>query len=313
MLKNRFFKNTLGFFAELAIVAKKDTSNAGGAQATYQGFITTATAGDLWAYWEDTQAALAAGDTALAANVNRSFFYAWKQGDGSVKRSTPIAVKGLKYKSAAYNAGTAQVRTATFGGTYAAGQYLHVKVIETTGTHLPFPVYPYSVKIGAGGINQAVTDIAALINAESADNDPIITAGAAAAILTLTSKTKIRNFKIASFVETTGAQPTDDSAIVLAETVKQVYPIGDLASVKELDRYANENAGGVTYTDDMYTAEELGKPVSNIDNTGATQYGTVLVFSDRTETGGVMNPAVQNRAYIVIAIRTADVAGLVAL
>jgi hypothetical protein len=306
MIKNRFFKTTMGLFAELAIVARYDISNAGAQQSTYDNFIANALAGSLGVYFSDTKAALAAGDTALAANKNRSIFYAWKQGDGGVKRSTDIPIAGLLYDSIVYNAGTAQVRAVTYGGTFYAGQTLHTKIIETTGTHLPFPTFQYEVKIGAGGINQAVTDLAAAINAEKADNDPVVTAAGAANVLTITSKSKVRNFRVVYFVEATTAQPNDDSNISQVETVKQVYPIGDVASLKELERYDILNDGGIEYTGGQFSAAEMGQPVSNLDLTGATTYGFLLVKSTRTEKGVVRD--FSNQAYIVIAVKTADVA-----
>jgi hypothetical protein len=306
MIKNRFFKTTMGLFAELAIVARYDISNAGAQQSTYDNFIANALAGSLGVYFSDTKAALVAGNTALAANAGRSIFYAWKQGDGSVKRSTDIPISGLVYDSIVYNAGVAQVRAVTYAGTFYLGQTLHTKIIETTGTHLPFPTFQYEVKIGAGGINQAVTDLAAAINAEKADNDPVVTAAGAANVLTITSKSKVRNFRVVYFVEATTAQPNDDSNISQVETVKQVYPIGDVASLKELERYDILNDGGIEYTGGQFSAAEMGQPVSNLDLTGATTYGFLLVKSLRKEAGVVRN--FENTAYIVIAVKTADVA-----
>lgn len=312
MIKNRFFKSTLGYFAELAIVSALDASNTAAMQATLAAFVTTGVAGTLWVGWEDTLAAVAAGDTALAANAKRKFFYAWKQSDGTLKRTIGIPANNFAYQSVAWNAGTAQVRVATFAGTYNVGQTLYVKIIETTGTHLPYPTYHYEALIGSGGINQAVTDIKNAINAEAAANSPVATATSSTNVLTVTAVDKIRNFKIVTKVFETTAYPDDLSAVTQTET-KQVYPIGDVASVKELAVYANIYQGGLNYAPEGTNLADYGQIASNLDETGTTHYGFVLVTDIQTETGGVMEPAEKKKAYVLIAVKTADVATIVAL
>lgn len=279
------------------------------AEDTIANFVANDDAGAIWAFWADTNLALFKGDTFNPANVGRKFYYAWKMADGTVKKSSDIPVATRKYDYKAYNAGTAQVSTCTFTGTFSLGQIIHFKIIETTGTQLPYPTYEYDVTIGSGGINAAVAALEALIDAEA--QSPFVTAGSSTNVLTITGSTKTRSFKMVAQLETTPAQPTDAAVFTMAYGTPIVHPIGDVVGIKELDTYAVNNSGGILYTPDTYNAEDLGLPASNLDESGTTQYGILMVTSDRSEPG-VMETA-QKRAYMIIAVRTADVATLAAL
>lgn len=306
MIKNRFFKNTLGLFAEV-IVANQLNTDVG--VTSLDTFRTLGVAGDIRAFFDDTNLPVAAGGTTNASNAARSYYYAWKTGDGTLKRTAPIPCATKSLKSVAYSAGTAPVTTATYGGTYATGQILHIRILETTGGILPYPVFEYEVPVPAAGINTAVASLATLINAESSKNSPVVTASAATNVLTLTGTTKTRSFKVVSTLETTVAQPVDASAIVIAETTKLAFPIGDIESVKELERYAAINAGAAEYTWNNTTKEDLGWPAANAS--AAVQYGFIIVTSDRKDWAVVDN--VENRANVVIAVKSADVATIAAL
>ncbi len=276
-------------------------------------FVNNALAGSIWAFWDDTKLALQAGDTFNAANKDRKFFYAWKQGVATeYHKSTAIPVATRKYDSVVYNAGTAQVSTITGGGTFSSGQIYHVRILNTTPTQLPYPSFDYQATIGSGGINQATTDIAALINAEALGNDPIVTAGAGTNVLTITGKDKFSTFKAIAYVEVTTAQPTDATAITLATTTKQKAPIGDPASVTELQQYFLDNNGGVNYPPEGTKQSEFNAVTTNVGTNSVTQFGFLLVKSERTEAGAVRNYS-NLVANILIAIKSTDVATLAAL
>lgn len=274
---------------------------------TIADFITNEIGGAIWAYWDDTNLALSAGDTLNPANIDRKFFYAWKQADGVYHRTTAIPVRGRKYTSAAYNAGTALVKTLTMGGTYSATQYLTVRIINKSQGTVPYPSYDYTVTIGSGGINQANIDIAAKINAETFD--PIVVATTGTNVLTLTANSKLVSFDIVTYIETTPSQLVDATVPVVATTVAQVQPIGDFAFMKILDQYAQENLGNPLYNTGMYTQDEFGVWSSNVLST--INYGILVVTNDRTELGEVRNYSKRN--YAVIAVVTGDEAKLAAL
>lgn len=310
MIKNRFFKTTMGIFAEIAITGTTDVSNVGAAQANLETFTANAANNSIWAFYEDgaKHPAVVAGDTALLINQKRLFFYAWKDASGVVKKSTSIPINGLSYSSIVYNAGSAQVSTATFGGTYAASQILQMRIIDTTGTNLPYPSYEYSAIIGSGGINAAVTAIAAAINAEKFGK--IASATAATNVLTITADLKSTSFKITTYVELSTSQNVDNTAPVVALVTKAIAPVGDILSVQELYRYYLINNGAVEYGNGNQTnGIDFGQPAQNI--TGTAQYGFIVVTSNRVENGEVKN--FQKKAYIVIALATGSVAALVAL
>lgn len=275
-------------------------------------FVNNALGGSIWAFWNDTNLALKAGDTNLATNKNRAFYYAWKQADATIMhRSAAIPVNDFKYNSTTYNAGTVEIMTAAYTGTYSVGQILHLRIINTTPEQLPYASYDYAVTIGSGGINQAVTDLATAINAEASANTPIATAGGSTSTLTVTGILKSTTFKLASYLEVTTAQPSDLSVITFATTQKGKDAIGTVASVRELEQYSKVNRGGVNYGTNMVNADEFGDISTNIGTNGVTQFGFLLVTSNRTETGVVRNYA--NKAYILVAIKSTDVATLAAL
>ena len=274
-------------------------------------FVNNALAGSIWAFWDDTNLALKAGDTALPANVGRKFYYAWKQGVATeYNKSTAIPVKDLSKDSIAYNAGTAQVMTLTGTGTYSAGQTLQLTIIDTTGTELPYPKFHYSTPI-VSTIDAAFTAIAVLINAEALSNVPIVTASASTNVLTVTAKTKLLTFKLATFLETTTAYPTDASIFAHATTATAKAPIGDIASVTELQKYYVMNNGGVLYPDMGIQAIEFGQPTTNVGTNSVTQFGFLLYRSARVETGAVRDYSA--KGYLLIAIKNTDLATLVAL
>lgn len=274
-------------------------------------FVDNALAGSIWAFWDDTNLALKAGDTTDPANVGRKFYYAWKQGVVTeYNKSTAIPVKDLEKDTAAYNAGTAQVMTLTGTGTVSAGQILHVKIIDTTGTQLPYPHFSYSTPI-VSTVDAAYTALAVLINAEALSNTPIVTASATTNVLTITAKTKLVTFDIASFIEVTTAYPTDAYIGTKAITAKAKAPIGDIASVTELQKYYIMNNGGVQYSDYSIQAYEFGAPTTNVGTNSVTQFGFLLLRQARAESGVTRN--YNQKAYMLIAIKNTDLTTLAAL
>lgn len=305
MIKNRFFKTTMGIFAEIAI-----TGTVAVTPTNLEVFQSTGTINSIGAFFDDgsKHPALVAGDTTLAANAKRSFFYAWIDNNGILKKSTSIPIAGLSYASTVYNAGQSQVSTVTFGGTYSIGQILQMRIIDNTATNLPYPSYEYSSVIGAGGINAAVLALTTAINAER--NGKVVTASNAATnVLTLTGDLKTTTFKVATYVELTVAQNVDASAPVVAVTSKAIAPIGDIASVQELYRYYLINNGAVEYGSGNQTnGADFGQPAQNISS--IAQYGFVIVTSFRSEKGEVRD--FTKKDYIVIACATAAVANVIA-
>ena len=276
-------------------------------------FVDNATAGSIWAFWDDTKLALKAGDTLNPLNVNRKIFYAWKQGVATeYNKSTAFPVAGLVKDSTTYNAGTAEVMTLTGTGTYAAGQIIHVRIIDTTGGILPYPSFEYEAACTTTSIDAALAAIVVKINAEALSNVPIVTATSSTNVLTVTAKTKLVTFDISSYLEVIPAQPTDGSILTKATTAKAKAPIGDIASVTELQKYYVMNNGGTLYPENGIQAYEFGAPTTNVGTNSVTQFGFLLYTGKKTENGEVYNFA-NNKAYLLIAVKSTDVATLAAL
>ncbi len=304
--KSKFFKNTMGHFAEVVIASTTDDP-----QANYELFVTAGgNEGAVWAFFEDSandNPALAPGDLADAANADKLFFFGYKDADGIASRTTALKVKDVTKDSISYAAGTAQAIQVTGGGTYQSGQILHVKIIDTRPTQIPYPFWLYTQAIGSGGINAAITDIASKINAEKVE--PIVTASPATNVLTVTGKEVDTTFKIVSELETTPAQPTDSSAITVAVSTPGVHSVGLKEDVTELYRYHILNKGAVEYTNGPTTGKEFGHP--NID-LSATQWGYLLLREKfRTEEGVTRNYWAHNK--VLIAVPQTELAALAAL
>jgi len=279
-----------------------------GFQTTLEDFVDNAAAGALAAYWEDTKGAVAFGSTTLPVNVGRKYFFAWKQADGIVKITTPIPVPvpATDKKSIAYTAGQGDVWTAAFGGTIAVTQILHVMIIDTSSTTLPYPSWQYQETVTTN-VTAAVTALAADINAETLDK--IFSASGSGTTLTVTGTDSTRTLKISAYIETSPSQTADASAIVLTHTQKAIAPIGTYADVKDFENYFKVQQGLTLYTQEGTTPAEFGEPATNVD--AAIQYGYVIIKSTRTEQGATRNYA--QPLYTIIALPTASRASIIGL
>lgn len=279
-----------------------------------EAFVADSDAGTVWAFWEDINAAgkhaaLVQGDTSNPANINRKFFYAYKDSAGATKTTTAIPVRGLKYDTIPYDAGTAQISKVTYGGTVSNGQILHVKIIDTTATQVPYPNYQYEAVVAGGTADSAVAAIAAAINAET--DSPIVTATAATDTLTITATSKFVTFKLAAYVEVTAAQPTDASAITFPTggTAAAKSPTGDLASIQELEKYRNIYSGGINYAPEGTTVDEFQTAAPNSGS--IAQWGILMVKSSKVEKGVVYDHT--SKAYVIVAVPTGSETVLAAL
>lgn len=277
-----------------------------GAADTMEAFVTSGDAGSIWAFWEDTKKALVAGDTFNPANIGRKFFYAWKQGTVT-HISTPIPVRSRVYDFKSYSAGTAEVWTIGILGTMAATQIVHLTIVETTATLIPYPRWTYDIN----WITDNATTAAAVIAAVNAETDPdkfIVASGSSTNVI-LTSQDKTRTFKVTVFLEVSPTQPTDQSAFTQTHTAKSAAPIGDLATVREIENYGKENAGAIVYAPEGTRAEEFQTFASNIG--AITGFGLLLVTATTYEAGVVRDYS--GKPAILIAIADGGQATLAAL
>jgi hypothetical protein len=296
-----------------------DATFAGGVNADaaaaddWEAFVASSNAGTIWAFWEDLNSggrheALVVGDTANPANAGRKFFYGWKDSAGNAKCSIAIPVAGLKYDSIAYNAGTLQISKVKYGGTYAAGQIIHVRITETTPLQTPYPSWDYDTPY-VDTIDNAVIALAALVNAEL--ESPVATATVSTDTLILTGVDRTRTFKATAYIETIPTQPTDASAITYptSGTAVAKAAIGDVAQITELQQYQIIHGGGINYATDMTNVSEWQTTNSNIGST--TEWGTLIVSAYKIEAGVVRDHT--SRPYVIIAVPTGVEATLATL
>lgn len=275
---------------------------AGGAQPTIALFVANAASGALGVYWSDTNNAVKPGETGLLANYNRGFYYAWKTQDGNAYLTTPTRCDKRKYFSTSYSAGQADVWTQTFSGTYTAGQYLHIKIIDTTSAQIPYPNYEYTVT-STGTLATDLTALAALISAEI--YDPIATATATATTLIITGKYNSRTIKVGYYLETVGgngnAQGIDQTVCTAVHTTSAIAETGTTADMLETEKYFKIQNGIMIYTEAGILPSELSN-ISQLTVPG-TQYGYVVVTGIKSyyfPSSPV--PINENKTYIIIAL-----------
>jgi hypothetical protein len=299
-----------------------DVAFAGGVDAdaaatdNWKAFVENANAGTIWAFWSDEDGkqtvaneALVAGDTSNPANAKKSFFYGWKDASGVAHKTTSIPVAGLKYDSAPYNAGQAQIKKVKYGGTIAVTQRIHVRITETTATVVPYPTWEYDTPV-VDTVDNAVAALVTAINAEK--SDPIVTATSSTDTLTLTGKYKERTFAVSAFIEVSPTQTADASAITFPTSGTQPAkaPVGDLAAIKELEKYYWIYNGGINYAPEGTSLEEWQNQGGS--NIGAiAQWGTLLVSAFRKEKG-VTNDHVAY-PYVIVCVPTGSETTLKAL
>lgn len=283
----------------------------GAAQPNYQDFCANAVAGSLGIFFNDNNfngngiqsPAVPVGGTSTFANRRRQIFYGYKMADGTVKRTSPIPVEDLSYNSVTYTAGQPDIVTVTFGGTYTAGQGIMVRITNRTVEAVPYPTYEYWVT-STGTIATDVAALAAAINAEYAD--PVVTATAAADVLTITGIYNQNSIVVTATLNTTLQAETDQSAIVIGVTQASIAPIGTNADVLEFETYFQVILGETLYTQAGVLPSEMGLPASNVSS--AVQYGYLIVKSRKRDDGVTRN--YNNKSYCVIAIASTLLATL---
>jgi hypothetical protein len=309
MVRNRFFKNTLGIQAE-AIVAQFIDNSSPGASNSHKIFVANALPGAIAVYFSDTNLLVPTGGTSLAANANRKFFYAWKQADGTPFRTTDIPCLPT-YKQVAYAAGTAQTSTVTVTGTVSTTQILHVRITDMTPAQVPYPTYDYQSTVSVD-VATSLTAIAAAITAEV--NEPIATATSNSTVLTIVGAYTNRTFTVTAWLELSPSQAVDASIFTIANTVKAVAPVGTTADVKEFETYFIEQQGGVLYPQEGTHASEfqtIGTAASsNVLTT--INYGYLIVSTIKHVTDSGSTRDYSNKSYVIVALPTASVATLAA-
>lgn len=267
-----------------------------GFAADFQAFTASSPSGSLGIYWDDNLGQVTGSNRnqsvppnafAQYANINRSYFYAWKDSAGNTLRTSGIPVVGRKLATSRFAAAVLPIFTITYTGTYTAGQIIWVKMDDITSAQIPYPNWEYSV-VSTGTIATDLTALAVAVNAENLDKQ--FTAVAGATTLTLTAVNSNRVYKVLSFLELPGLVPTgtalqtDASIIAVVATTPTTFENGTVADVKEMEKYLKIRNGVMVYvagSGQPYTPDEFNLFNSNIVTGG--QYGYITVKATKTE------------------------------
>ena len=197
--RNKYWKATLGIFADVLISKNVDYSGAGAsAVADFPSFVANAVEGELAFFNADTNALLAG--TAGAASTAKIF--------GAVKRDTYVektpvfTLATFNAKRIVYSAGVDQISKVTFANAVIPGNYYYVKIMETTPGYQPFPSWEYGVTAKAGEaiattLQRIVDMINDKTNAINKNTDSVATASLTGTVITITAAAIGITFRIA--------------------------------------------------------------------------------------------------------------------
>lgn len=201
--RNKYWKSTLGIFADVLIAKQVDYSGTGIATGVtdFPTFVSTAAEGEIACFNADTNA-LISGATTPATTVN--LFFALKR-DGNIEKTGTFQLAGgYTAKRVTYSAPVAQISKAVFGAVVpTVGHYYSVKVIETTPGYQPFPSWEYGVTAKATDTTAAILlqRIVDLINDKTnvinKGTDSIVTATLSTTTIILTAASAGITFRLA--------------------------------------------------------------------------------------------------------------------
>lgn len=261
--RNKFWKATLGIFAEVLIAKQVDYAGTGASTVTdFPTFVTAALDGEFAFFNYDTLALIP--QTTPTILTSSLYVFAALKRDGAVERTNKFRLQDYTFTRSVFAAALAQVSTATISGSPVAGHYYAVKILETTPGYQAFPRWEYGYTAVTGDtVTIVMTKIAALItdktNAINKDTDPVIGTGTnSAGVLTLTAAVAGATFRVAF-----SSDALNDLAAVTAVTTNAFYGNGTYDQVLELENESNVYKGVTTnYPESGSVPSEYGAPVS---------------------------------------------------
>lgn len=325
MIKNRYFKTTVGVPFEFAV--GKTLTVAGGVTAvTMADVIASSAAGNLYIFRNEADAAGVAPfqvivNTPLAAAYKKQTIFASyvtgqaANGTWEIKNTNSILAETVKATLVPYAAPTMQASSINNAGVgvVSVQQELSFKILETTPGNLPIPTWDYVERLTLG--ESAVwTKIAAKINA-GLDNE-FFTAVAGASGITITSLDSTRHFKLVASILPTYADNSETGVYYTATYTTPAFAgNGTLAAVQEMFENNQVHRGvGNYYTEGNTTAAEFGVPL-NVSAFCAGQTTFDLVVLEGIKALPSPIPTGQNvvKQYIFIAVPPGEGAKIVAI
>ena len=293
--KHKYWKSTLGVFADVLIAKQVDYSGTGAATGVtdFPTFVSTAAEGEFAFFNADTNALIAGTTSGSPAAVtpvgSTTWIYGAVKRDGYVETTRKFRLSTATAKRVAYSAAVAQISKAVFSGTAVAGEYYSVKVLETTPGYQPFPSWEYGVVVKTGEtLAQAAQRIVDLINDKTnvinKNTDSIVTATLSTTTISLTASTAGITFRLAfspQAISTVGATATYTGS----GTANAFWGNGTYDQVAELEFESNVYKGLTTqYPNQSFPArpEDFGEP-TKFAVSGA-QYSIYIIGAEATET-----------------------------
>lgn len=308
MIKNRFYKTTIGVPFELAggFTAKAVADNA-----NFSDFVADSVVGDYQMFLDDGTNDAAGVDfgtplTAAQAKLPVRICYAVEKSGGvaTVVSPTPLIGGTIVATNTPYAAPTLQDSTITkAAGTVQLGQELVFKVIETTPMNQNLPVYDYAEKVVTSLAN-AITAIVAKINA--AKEDEWFTAVAGATSIQVISTDATRHFKLAIDVIGNKTFPVNDTNWTVATATKAFAGSGTLEQVRALELESNIKRGVTTqYPMQNANSAEFGEPISLVDlmvANGNTTFDVVTLTGTKYSDSKIPTGIASQKAHIFVIV-----------
>lgn len=304
--KHKYWKSTLGVFADVLIVKQVDYSGTGASSvATFSDFVTSAVEGEFAFFNADTLAVITGVPVSSVIPVvgsNVKIFGALKR-DGAVEKTSIFTTSTFEAKRVPYAAAVAQASKATFTGTPVLGNYYSVKVMETTPGYQPFPSWEYGVTATTGeSLSSVLTRLVALVNdgtnVINKNTDSIVTATLSSTTVTFTAKQAGITFRLAF----SSASINDIAAAAVytgSGTANAFWGNGTYDQVAELEFEANVYKGVTTqYPNQGARPEDFGQPTAFA--VVGVQYNTYILTGSATQNSHTpLNPTVHSRRIIL--------------
>jgi hypothetical protein len=319
MIKNRFYKTTVGVPFELVIGKAAVTAVT---NPTFATFVTSSIVGDYQAFVNDgTKIAkgLTAG-TALTAAQKKfpvSISYVTEKSGGvcTVVTPTPLLGETIKAVNTVYKAPALQdAKIVKLSGTVQLNQELVFKVIETTPLTNALPSYDYQSTI----VVSQVASLAAIVaKINLAAEGEFFTAVAITDGIQIISTDAARHFRLAMNVIPTRAFPINDTNWGYTLTTAAFAGSGTVEQIRSLE-FENDVKRGVTtqYPEAGTAAADYGTPISALDLLiagGTTTFDVVTLTGLKTESAPGPIEQHQNKAYLFIVVPAGQGAAVAAI
>lgn len=322
MIKNRYFKTTVGVAFEFAV--GDNLTTAGGVTAvTMKDVVASSAAGNVYVFRNTggpTGPYQVIINTALAtAYRKQEIFFSYVTGQNAagqweIKNTSPLIAESITATLIPYAAPTLQVADVTNAGVGVVSiqQELSFRIIETTPGQVPLPTWDYVERLTLGEA-AAWTAIATKINLGK--EEEFFTAVAAADGITITSTDATRHFILTAVILPTAADNTDTGVYYdYTVTTPAFAGSGTLTMVNEMYKENNVKRGVTHYYPEQgVTADEFGLPLTVPAMIATTTFDIVKIAGYKMLPSPTPLGVNQQKHYIFIAVPAGEGSKIVAI